>query len=59
MLTTIILVTFIAAAFWREAIKILLAGFVVILLMGFVQLVQLADEAGFVPADNEGSSQQE
>ena len=56
MLTTIILLSFIAAAFWREAIKLVVAGFVVILLLGVVQLVQIADDAGIVPDDPGASS---
>lgn len=58
MLTTIILLSFIAAAFWREAIKLAIAAFIVILLLGVVQLVQIADGAGIVPDDPGASSSQ-
>lgn len=51
MLTTIILLSFIAAAFWREAIKLAVAAIIVIMLLGIVQLVRIADEAGLVPPD--------
>lgn len=51
MLTTIILLSFIAAAFWREAIKLAVAAIIVILLLGIVQLVRIADAAGIVPPD--------
>lgn len=46
MLTAIILLSFIAAAFWREAIKLAVAAIVVVLLLGLVQLVQIVDDAG-------------
>ncbi|MGH3433503.1 MAG: hypothetical protein ACRDQB_11780 [Thermocrispum sp.] len=46
MLTAIILLSFIAAAFWREAIKLTVAAVVVILVLGLVQLVQILDQAG-------------
>lgn len=53
MLTAIILLSFIAAAFWREAIKLAVAAIVVLLLLGLVQLVQIVDDAGI--ADVGGS----
>lgn len=46
MLTAIILLSFIAAAFWREALKLAVAAIVVLLLLGLVQLVQIVDDAG-------------
>lgn len=46
MLTAIILMSFIAAAFWREALKLVIAAVVVVLLLGLVQVAKLADEAG-------------
>lgn len=46
MLTAIILMSFIAAAFWREALKLAIAAVVVVLLLGLVQVAKLADEAG-------------
>lgn len=46
MLTAIILMSFIAAAFWREALKLAIAAVVVVLLLGLVQVVKLADDAG-------------
>lgn len=52
MLTAIVLLSFIAAAFWREAIKITLAAIVVVLLLGVIHLVQLVDQAGAAPADH-------
>lgn len=46
MLTAIILMSFIAAAFWREALKLAIAAVIVVLLLGLVQVAKLADEAG-------------
>lgn len=46
MLTAIILMSFIAAAFWREALKLAIAAVIVVLLLGLVQVAKLADDAG-------------
>jgi hypothetical protein len=49
MLTAIILLSFIAAAFWKEAIKLAIAAVLVVLLLGLILLAQIVDEAGLVP----------
>lgn len=48
MLTTVVLLSFIVAAFWREALKLAAAGFIVLLVLGAVQLVQVIDDTGLI-----------
>lgn len=51
MLTAIILMSFIAAAFWRQAIKLTIAAIVVVLLLGVIQLAQIVDRAADATVD--------
>ncbi|WP_156914729.1 hypothetical protein [Thermocrispum municipale] len=46
MLIAIILLLVLAAAYWREALKLAVGALVVVLLLGLVQLAEIVDRAG-------------
>lgn len=55
MLTTVVLLSFIAAAFWREALKLVVAGFIVLLALGAVQLIQIIGDTDVTAPANDAT----